>query len=311
MYKYVILMFLLVCSGIINGQNETKGNNKNLDVPEIPTQTTFNMDGAIINQYREYFYRDPISKWFSIGNYQNKLNFFIADDEADLNVNRAVVLTSDGNLGIGTINPNYRLDIGGDINFSGTLFRNGIPVNTGSSSSLWSTSGNDIFYNNGNVGIGTSDPSELLHIAHNTGSFKVFQSGNIGVGSDGDFFIPTQLTLNIDGAIINQYREYFYRDSGSKWFSIANYQNRLNFFIADDTSDTNLIRSLIIDESGNIGMGTVYPDRKVHIVDVMRLEPRTSAPTNAEKGDIYFGTDGKIHIYNGTSWYSLDMTMDP
>jgi hypothetical protein len=66
-----------------------------------------------------------------------------------------LVLTADGNIGIGTT-PNYKLDVIGDINFTGNLLKNGQPFATGGSSP-WTVDGsNNISYNLGKVGIGTS-----------------------------------------------------------------------------------------------------------------------------------------------------------
>lgn len=54
---------------------------------------------------------------------------------------------------------------------------------------------------------------------------------------------------------------------------------------------------------GNVGINIATPQRSLHINDVMRLEPRASAPTSPSAGDIYYdSTVNKLRIYNGTSW---------
>lgn len=54
---------------------------------------------------------------------------------------------------------------------------------------------------------------------------------------------------------------------------------------------------------GNIGIGTDSPERKLHINDVMRLEPRATAPANPSKGDIYMDdTTNKLMVFDGTIW---------
>ena len=60
------------------------------------------------------------------------------------------------------------------------------------------------------------------------------------------------------------------------------------------------------DTTSNVGIGTTTPKRKLHVNDVMRLEPRDTAPANPAKGDIYFdGVLNKLRYYNGTGWISL------
>jgi hypothetical protein len=65
---------------------------------------------------------------------------------------RVTILNSNGNVGIGNSSPQYNLDVSGVINAS-TLKIAGNDV----VSSQWATASSDIFYNTGNVSIGTSN----------------------------------------------------------------------------------------------------------------------------------------------------------
>jgi chitodextrinase len=62
-------------------------------------------------------------------------------------------IIASGNVGIGTINPIYELNVDGTINAASILV-NGLPLQ---GSSIWNQNGSNIFYNSGNVGIGTTD----------------------------------------------------------------------------------------------------------------------------------------------------------
>jgi fibronectin-binding autotransporter adhesin len=83
-----------------------------------------------------------------------------------------------GNVGIGTTNPGYTLDVAGDINFTGTLRQNG----TAFSGSRWTTSGSNILYNTGNVGIGITNPSARLDVSHN-GTTPALEANQTGTGN--------------------------------------------------------------------------------------------------------------------------------
>ena len=59
------------------------------------------------------------------------------------------------------------------------------------------------------------------------------------------------------------------------------------------------------DTTSNVGIGTTTPKRKLHVNDVMRLEPRNTPPANPAKGDIYFdGVLNKLRVYDGSVWQS-------
>ncbi|MFA5928942.1 MAG: hypothetical protein WC838_06565 [Candidatus Margulisiibacteriota bacterium] len=88
--------------------------------------TNLDVAGSIINRYREYYYRDPASKLFSIGNYQNQLKFYVADDLAGTNTFVPMVMDSMGNIGIGATAPQQKLDLAGTMNIhsAGTYYNN-------------------------------------------------------------------------------------------------------------------------------------------------------------------------------------------
>ena len=69
-------------------------------------------------------------------------------------------------VGIGTNNPGYKLDVAGDINFTGTFYQNGTQFVSGSS--RWDVSiGSSIYRLQGNVGIGTSVTPQKLTVLGN------------------------------------------------------------------------------------------------------------------------------------------------
>lgn len=98
-------------------------------------------------------------------------NALYCDGNVMIASNGSVAINFDavgGNLAIGKTSAAYKIDVEGDINFTGNLFQNGSLFSSGNGgSSKWTTSGNHIHYNTGNVGIGTSLPDEKLHIAGN------------------------------------------------------------------------------------------------------------------------------------------------
>lgn len=51
---------------------------------------------------------------------------------------------------------------------------------------------------------------------------------------------------------------------------------------------------------GNLGIGVQNPARKLHINDVMRLEPRATEPDNPQKGDMYYSSvHNTLMLYTG------------
>ena len=90
-----------------------------------------------------------------------------------------MVFTNDGKLGVGTTNPQSRLEVAGDINFSGEVTENGTPLTT----SPWTPEGNKVIYSDGHVGIGMENPTYTLNVNGYVNADKIYIKGKEVVGT--------------------------------------------------------------------------------------------------------------------------------
>lgn len=184
------------------------------------------------------------------------------------------VLVAQGNVGIGTASPGYELDVqGGQINSSGGYCINGANCITSwpsGGTSQWTTTGSNIYYNTGGVGIGTASPNYLLSVG-NSGStgLEILNSPNGAGTADAIVFanasFPTSYNNSISSAI-----------SGYPSGSI------LSFNVANSASTRATVMTLL--GTGNVGIGTVNPAAKLDV----------------EGGNINVGA-GEAYQYNGVN----------
>jgi hypothetical protein len=83
--------------------------------------------------------------------------------------------------------------------------------------------------------------------------------------------------------------------------------NHQGTFVWADSTDADFISTaanqFLIRASGGVGIGTTSPARKLHVSDVMRLQPRATPPGSPAEGDIYMNSSThKLMVYDGTTW---------
>lgn len=168
-----------------------------------------------------------------------------------------ISLTDIGRVGIGTTSPSQILDVNGNINFTGSLLQNGVAFSTGTSSQ-WTTNGNDIHYTAGNVGIGTVSPTGRLDVR-------------------GNLSIPFNMNLaNAQGIIINGSSQAYTRIFTSYYdqsalidildLQPAGSSNSAIVFRSGAGSNGNRNERMRIDTAGNVGIGTISPRDRLHIL---------------------------------------------
>ena len=203
-------------------------------------------------------------------------------------------------FGIGTATPIKKLDVAGDINFSGDLYKGGTLLPIGE----WDRAGaNDIYFDRGNVGIGLTAPTQPLDVA---GTIK-----GQGLEIDGDAAITGKLLFS------NHYSQETDLPSPSTYhgmFAHVHNTGRAYFSHAGEW-----LPLLNMTADGKVGIGTIFPDEALHVEgnlkligDILGLESFTASGTltaldiNAQndvniQNDLNILTDGILTLHGVNS----------
>lgn len=166
------------------------------------------------------------------------------------------------NVGIGSTNPIRTLHVQGDINFTGNLYQNNVLFSsTGTSTTQWTKSGNNIYYlvgggGQGNVGINTTAPVHPLHVF---GSAFVSTSGTAGTAR-------TVLTLSAPESTAGTTTQLDFAQGGAITGRIANiYEGPGKIGLAFSAWNSGFAEKMRITHQGNVGIGTTLPLAKLSV----------------------------------------------
>ena len=215
-------------------------------------------------------------KTLAYGNYWNDaLTFSVTRTNTETTIDEVMRITSDGNVGIGTTSPGEKLEVNGNINLSsnGGYFLNGaltlFPYLNDTYIRPYTSSGSVNFQNysgsstltitsGGNVGIGTTSPSGKLHVYG--GSFITDLDATYHQG-----ILNELVSIYVSRTKFGRWNtssnlEIYYDIAGTEEARITrNYSGATLKFNRAGTTD------MIINGSGNVGIGTTSPLEKLHV----------------------------------------------
>jgi hypothetical protein len=209
-------------------------------------------------------------QYFTLGS----INFYTGQTQS-----LAAIISPSGKVGVGTSAPQYLLDVSGPIRSSsgGIVFPDGSTQTTAYTQLV--SGSNAINQVNGNVGIGTTSPSDALTVANgSTANAWVSPFNVVDTNSGGGQF---NLSL-FHGATSN---------AAAGDFLLSN--NIGNIIISPNASGKALTfiggywtnaPSMVIKDGGNIGIGTTTPGAKLEVNGGLKLTANSGASITFQDG---------------------------
>jgi len=136
--------------------------------------------------------------------------------------------------------------------------------------------------NGGNVGIGTSSPDQTLHVHKGSAGTVASQANSVLTLENSTTAVLQFLTPNTEAA---QIRFGDPQDNGAGFIQYAHGDNSLQF-------GTNGPTKMVIDSSGNVGIGASSPDQKLVVESAADTQIKIVSGSSS---------DAYLTFYNGTS----------
>lgn len=251
------------------------------------TNPTLSITNGTINSI---FKTDTTNTLSSIGTSSNHSLSFLTNNAEQMRI------LSNGNVGIGITNPTEKLQVNGDIDITGDFKQNGVPISGGSSQ--WTTvNTNEIYYDAGNVGIGTDNPTSLLDI-YSSGTSAVNLTNYTAPSLDNNTSVYTLFGKN--GGPRNGLYTHFRHISDESFDNYVHY----DFNTAENI--------LTLRANGNVGIGMTNSGERLEVAGCVSVlsnssipnsvrQSGNSAPYDIAAGGIYYNTTKNcLSVYNGS-----------
>ena len=210
----------------------------------------------------------------------------------------AATILTNGNVGIGTTSPGEKLTvISSTANTWATSIENtaangtsfGLEIVAGSNNgdkalAVRNKSSSDLMVvrGDGNVGIGTSTPNNILHVS-DAGTSTLVRVGNNAAFDAGIYFnTSTDWTIGTD-------------TSNSNAFTIGN------------GSSVGAAPKVTIATGGNVGIGTTSPSTKLHVDGTVLIN---ASSNNSNSLKVYRGALQTLNLWNATNGAILSLSND-
>lgn len=197
-------------------------------------------------------------------------------------------------VGIGKTDPDtaYKLDVNGDINLSGDIYKNGVIIagSTGGGALLWGENGGELF-TLVNVGIGTNNPSNPLHVASTSTTFDVSRGIRLGDNTDFATFNYIKPTLGLEYLLIQSTKT-----------GVGNNRNIALNPVGGNVGIGLTNPAFKLDLNGDINMTGDFYKNGILYTPWVSAQLFTQSPLNAFN---YYYVDGNIGIGTTDPQYSL------